>query len=197
MQRLNRDTIVAIILLALCGVFFYVSFDIRTPEFERLAPGQMDPGLWPRIILSGLVLMALIYLAQSVISPPADQEERGGLNGWYRHYRNPIHCFLAFGAFMLLIPYLGMLLAGMLFVFGMMTMLGGRERWLIGTHATVSVCTVGGMWFIFACLLSVQLPRSSLFPDAEEWLLVNICGISEAIGGLFAAAPRACAVILV
>ena len=93
MNRLNRDTIIAVILLLLVGFFAYSSFAIKTPVFERLAPGQMGPGFWPRIILTGLAIMGLVYLFQSIVSPPPPGEKRGGLIGWYRHYKNPIWCF--------------------------------------------------------------------------------------------------------
>ncbi|MDP6173245.1 MAG: hypothetical protein QGF09_03660 [Rhodospirillales bacterium] len=67
MNRLNRDTLIAVGLLCLVGFFFHTSFNIRTPEFERLAPGQMGPGLWPCIILGSLMVMGVIYLFQSIL----------------------------------------------------------------------------------------------------------------------------------
>ncbi len=186
MKRLNRDTLIAAVLLLFCGVFLYASRGIRTPEFEKLAPGQMDPSLWPRIILGGLVIMCGIYLVQSLVTPPAPGEKRGGVAGWYRHYRNPIWCYAVFLGFLLLLPLLGMLIAGALFVFGLMTLLGGRDRTALKHHALVTLGTVGGMWFIFACGLEVQLPRGGITGGAEEWLLVQLCDNSvlaiEALG---------------
>ena len=175
MKRLNRDTMVAALLLVMCGVFLYSSGSIKTPEFEKLAPGQMDPSFWPRLILAGLVIMCGIYLVQSLLAPAVPREGRGGLMGWYRRYRNPIWCYAAFLAFLLLLPVLGMLAAGALFVFGLMTLLGGRDSVALRHHALVTLGTVGGMWLIFACGLEVQLPRGEITGGAEEWLLVLIC----------------------
>lgn len=190
MNRLNRDTLIAVILLCLVGFFFYSSYNIRTPEFERLAPGQMGPGLWPRIILIGLMIMGVVYLFQSLIDPPPPGDKRGGLGGWYRHYRNPIWCFAVFAIFLLLIPQLGMLIAGILFVFGLMTLLGPMDMLAVKRHGWTTLGTVGGMWFIFACLLEVQLPKGELTGGLEEWMLVNICGLvasfGETMGQLFA-----------
>jgi hypothetical protein len=186
MKRLNRDAVIAIVLLVMCGVFLYSSRGIRTPEFEKLAPGQMDPSFWPRIILAGLVIMCGIYLVQSLLAPAGPRERRGGLAGWYRHYRNPIRCYAAFLAFLLLLPLLGMLVSGALFVFGLMTLLGKHDRTALKHHALVTLGTVGGMWFIFACGLEVQLPRGAVTGGAEEWLLVQLCDNSvlavEAVG---------------
>lgn len=186
MNRLNRDTLIAVLLLCLVGFLFYSSFNIRTPAFDRLAPGQMDPGLWPRIILTGLLIMSVIYLFQSIIDPPPPAEKRGGLIGWYRHYANPIWCFAGFAVFLLLIPQLGMLIAGVLFVFGLMSLLGPTDRPAIRRHIWTTLGTVGGMWFIFACLLEVQLPKGNLTGALEEWMLVNICGLVASIGEVFA-----------
>ncbi len=191
MKRLNRDTLIATVLLVMCGVLLYSSGGIKTPEFEKLAPGQMDPSLWPRIILGGLVVMCGIYLVQSLLAPAVPRERRGGLVGWYRYYRNPIWCYAAFLAFLLLLPLLGMLASGALFVFGLMTLLGGRDRTALRHHALVTLGTVGGMWFIFACGLEVQLPRGGVTGGAEEWLLVQLCDNSvlaiEAIGDFLGA----------
>ena len=40
----NRDTITAIVLLLLCGVLFWVSFDIRSPDYGILLPSAWVPG---------------------------------------------------------------------------------------------------------------------------------------------------------
>lgn len=192
MNRLNRDTLIAVILLCMVGFFLHTSFGIRTPEFERLAPGQMDPGFWPRIILTGLAIMSVIYLLQSIVDPPEPGPKRGGIKGWLRHYRNPIICFAAFAVFLLLIPELGMLISGIIFVFGLMTLLGPKDPAATKRHILTSLCTVGGMWFIFACLLEVQLPKGELTGGMDEWLLINVCSVKAAIGDLFAAADGSC-----
>ena len=57
MQRLNRDAIIAIFLLAFCGVFFWASFDIRQPDY-----GVLLPSTWPRVILAVLAFLSVLYL---------------------------------------------------------------------------------------------------------------------------------------
>ena len=63
MVSLNRDSVVAIILLFVCGVLFYSSFDIRQPDY-----GVLMPSTWPRIIIVVLALLSSIYLIQSLLS---------------------------------------------------------------------------------------------------------------------------------
>lgn len=154
MQRLNRDTIIALLLLVLCGVFFYDTIGIKA------FPEQMSPALWPRLILTVLTVLVLIYLFQSVVTPPPPAEKRGGLYGWFRHYQNPIICYVCFFIFLLILPYLGMLISGLLFVFTLMTILGGHTMKDLWVNALVSIGTVGGMWLIFTKLLGVILPTA-------------------------------------
>jgi len=70
MARINRDTLVAIFLLVVCGVFLTASFDIREPDY-----GQLNPATWPRTIIGVLTLLSLIYLVQSIRKGP--QKGRG------------------------------------------------------------------------------------------------------------------------
>lgn len=154
MQRLNRDTIVAMFLLVVCGVFFYNTIGIKA------FPDQMAPALWPRMILTVMTVLVLIYLGQSIISPPPKGETRGGFVGWLKYYRNPILCYVCFLVFLVALPYLGMLICGVLFVFALTTILGGASQKDLAINAAVSLFSVGGMWLIFTKLLGVILPTA-------------------------------------
>ncbi len=73
MERLNRDAVIAMVLLVFCGVFFWASFDIRQPDY-----GVLMPSTWPRVVLGVLSLLSLIYLVQSLRACP---DERDGEQG--------------------------------------------------------------------------------------------------------------------
>ena len=163
MGRVNRDVIIAVVLLVVCGIFFWASFDIRVPGF-----GQLKPSTWPRAILVLLTFLSLIYLIQSLrrgSDGEADGEQtgQGGLAGWLSYWRNPIWCFVLFFAYLSSLPYLGMLIGGISFVFILLGVLGGWERRNILVHAMIAVLSVGGMWSLFTYGLGVILPRGVLF----------------------------------
>ena len=61
MTRVNRDTVVAILLLVGCGVLLNASFDIREPDY-----GQLSPAAWPRTVVGFLTFLSLLYLVQSI-----------------------------------------------------------------------------------------------------------------------------------
>lgn len=158
MERINRDVVVAIVLLLGCGVFFAASFDIDPALF-----GQMSSALWPRAILAPLTLLSLVYLVKSIAeAPQIEYPSRGGVTGWLQYYRNPIICFGLFFLFLAAMPLLGMLIGGLLFVFLMLSVLGGIAPRQMALHAVIAVAAVGVMWSIFTFGLGVFLPAGEL-----------------------------------
>jgi hypothetical protein len=161
-MRLNRDTIVAIILLAICGVLWQQSFEIREPGYA-----QMSPAVWPRVVLGVLTLLSLAYLIQSVAQgPDAPPEEPGagplGIAGFVSHWRNVLWCFALFLAYLVAMPVLGMLIGGVLFVFLLLNALGGWSPRLLALHGVIALASIGGMWSLFTFGLNVFLPTGTL-----------------------------------
>lgn len=170
MKRINQDTIVAIFLLLFCAVFIGASFQIREMDF-----GQMSSSTWPRVILALLTLLVLVYLVQSITRPPAPGRDdagssvsvsssarKPGIGGWFAYYRNALWCYALFFAFLFTLDVLGMLIGGILFVFGMLTVLGERTPRHMVMHAAIAVISVGLMWSIFTFGLRVILPQGMI-----------------------------------
>ncbi|MEM0990697.1 MAG: tripartite tricarboxylate transporter TctB family protein [Pseudomonadota bacterium] len=152
-MTLNRDIIVAVVLLLICGGLSVASLDIREPNY-----GQLSPATWPRIILAVFGLLSFIYLIQSLRQGPdqPDPEAPQGVSAFLSYWRNVIWCFVLFGAYLIAIPYVGILVGGMGFVFLLLTALGGFGR--APLHLVIAGVTVGGMWSIFTYALNVILP---------------------------------------
>ncbi len=153
-MAVNRDTISAIVLLLICGGLAWASLDIREPDY-----GQLSPATWPRIIVGAMSVLCLIYLFQSLRqgpdpkNPDAPKTVRAFLGYW----KNVIWCFVMFAIYLIAIPWVGLLVAGIGFVFLLLTALGGvRLAWL---HALLATIVVGGMWAFFTFGLNVFLPR--------------------------------------
>lgn len=163
MRTLNRDTIVAIVLLIIGGVFLVSSFSIRDPGY-----GQMGAQVWPQINLILLILITLVYLGQSLRAGPneasSEKHESGGLIGWFKSYKNAFYCYILFFGFLLSMPILGMLLGGIAFVFLLLNALGGWQIHQMKTHLIVAVVSIGIMWSIFTFGLHVMLPEGMILP---------------------------------
>ncbi len=161
MIRVNRDTVVAILLLVGCGVLLNASFDIREPDY-----GQLSPATWPRVIVGVITLLSLIYLVQSirrgVPEEPGEKATRG-LGEWMAHWRNVFFVFALFFAYLVVLPWLGMLVGGIAFVFLLLNALGGWSPDRLARHAAIAAVSVGGMWSVFTFGLGVILPRGEWF----------------------------------
>lgn len=163
MGRLNRDAVIAIVLLMVCGILFWSTFSIRSPDY-----GQLKPSTWPRVVLGVLSLLSTIYLVQSLRRGPTPEDLAGpahapGLIGWILYWRNPLWCFGLFFAYLVTLPFLGSLIGGVLFVFTLMGVLGGWSARNLMQHAALALISVGGMWSIFTYGLGVILPPGEIF----------------------------------
>ncbi len=156
-MRLNRDTIIAIVLLFLSGALFVSTFQLPAAMF-----GQLPSSLWPRIILIPLAILAFILLIQAQRTTADPSATSMGLRQWLQYYRNPIVVFFLFFLFLVTMPVLGMLIGGVLYVFVTLNVLGGWGRKQLLQHGLISAVFVIGMWTVFTQLLGVFLPEGIL-----------------------------------
>lgn len=156
MSRFNRDVYISIFMLLLTGVFFWQSFDIREIDY-----GTLQASAWPRMILIVLGIFSVIYLIQSIQAGPDTAKEDDG-KGFFETYRNPIICFVLYFFFLFSMPYLGLLLSGILFVFLLLTLIGGAAPKALAIHAVIACMSIGGMWAFFTYALGVILPQGEL-----------------------------------
>lgn len=158
MKRLNRDSVIAVLLLLFCGLLFRQTFFVRKVPFSI-----MGSEVWPRFILIVLFLLLAIYLFKSLITPSTSDLSDRPLKVWIEMYRNPLWCFGMFFLFLISLPYFGMLISGILFVFITQTIIGSRDKRSLTLHALIAIGAVGGMWAIFRFGLGVVMPAGSLF----------------------------------
>lgn len=159
--RINREAVVAVILLLFSGVFFAATFTIRQTSY-----GTIGSELWPRIVILVLAVFTAVHLVASVRrgdESEGRQEPTGaGVGGFLATHRNPIWCFAIFALFLWTLPYLGMLIGGVLFVFVLLTAVGGRDARSLVLHAAISLGAVGAMWAVFTFALHVILPEGEI-----------------------------------
>ncbi len=157
--RFSTDTLIAIFLLLFCGVFLAASFTIRETTYASLGAE-----VWPRVILVFLSLLSLGYLVQSLRPGNRDDTpERPSFRNWLSAHTNAFWCFWWFGIFLATLPYLGMLLGGVLFVYATLTSLGRRDLRSHLVHAAIAVVSVAAMWSLFTYGLNVFLPEGTVF----------------------------------
>jgi putative tricarboxylic transport membrane protein len=156
-MSLNRDSLVALCLIMVSGGLMLASFEIREPDY-----GVLSPAAWPRLIITILGVLSVIYLLQSIGMPEEDKEAapRKTIGEFILYWRNVIAVFTIFGLYLVALPYLGMLFGNILFSFILLSILGGWSAILM--HLLIAFGASGGMWLLFTYVLEVFLPRGSL-----------------------------------
>tara|TARA_E500000318_G_scaffold85341_4_gene81365 strand:+ start:7537 stop:8022 length:486 start_codon:yes stop_codon:yes gene_type:complete len=155
--RLNRDTLVSLLLLVFCGVMISASLEIEDTNY-----GTMQSSVWPQVVLGVLTVFCLAMFGQSVLKPTIAKSETSAASGGIGRYRNAITVYILFFLFLVTMPYLGMLLGGIGFVFLALTLLGEPELKRVPLHLAIAVGMVGLMWTIFTFGLGVLLPDGEL-----------------------------------
>ena len=158
-MNINKDTIVAIFLLLFCGIMINNSFEIEDPGYQG-----MKASFWPTVILCLLSVMCLVMLIKSVVYKTdnnLDAIEENTSKIFFK-FKNALICFFMFVLFLTFLDYLGMLIGGILFVFGLLTLLGGTSPKKLFNHFIISIITIGIMWSIFTFGLKVILPEGEL-----------------------------------
>jgi len=158
-MNINKDTIVAIFLLLFCGIMINNSFEIEDPGYQG-----MKASFWPTVILCLLSVMCLVMLIKSVVYKTdnnLDAIDENTSNIFFK-FKNALICFFMFVLFLTFLDYLGMLIGGILFVFGLLTLLGGSSPKKLFNHFIISIITIGIMWSIFTFGLKVILPEGEL-----------------------------------
>jgi len=158
-MNINKDTIVAIFLLLFCGIMINNSFEIEDPGYQG-----MKASFWPTVILCLLSVMCLVMLIKSVVYNTDNNLhaiDENTTNIFFK-FKNALICFFMFVLFLTFLDYLGMLIGGILFFFGLLTLLGGSSPKKLFNHFIISIITIGIMWSIFTFGLKVILPEGEL-----------------------------------
>ena len=153
----NRDSVVALCLIMASGGLMVASFDIREPDY-----GVLSPAAWPRLIIIIMGVLSVLYFVQSLRMAKTDTSSthKKNLVEFMDYWRNVFSVFIIFAAYLLALPFLGMLIGNIAFSFVLLSVLGGWRPFVM--HGLVAIGTSGGMWLLFTYALEVFLPRGSL-----------------------------------
>jgi len=158
MTNNKTDIIISVFLLCFSGIMINDASNIRDLGFEG-----MKADAWPRVVLWLLVIISSVMLGKSYLL--FKTEGHKGNNNFkvnFAKFKNALICFGMFIFFLSTLDYLGMLLGGIVFVFGLLTFLGGFSPNLIFKHLTISILSIGFMWMIFTFGLRVMLPEGEI-----------------------------------
>lgn len=159
MRRISADVVIALLLLVICAVFFAETF-----TYQRVHLSIIGAKLWPRVVVAVLGILAALYLYQSLHAGASERDTPWSLKAWVEENRNVIACFALYGLFLVTLPWLGMLLGGILFVFATLAAIGHNDLKNHLVHAAIAVVSIGLMWSVFTFALGVVLPEGVILP---------------------------------
>lgn len=117
-------------------------------------PGMnVGPGLFPSIVGAGMAIMGVALTIQGWIVRDTPEDDAPPFLTWFA-----AGTFAALVATILLMPYLGFLVAGTLFAAAVVLMSGGK--WL--SALIFSPIAAAAIYFTFTAVMRVQLPRGIL-----------------------------------
>jgi len=161
-MRLSPDAKIGALLVLFCIFMFAATFLIEHPPYA-----SMGAEIFPRIVLLLLTPLSLALLIKGLRSS-RDLDPEGGITlrairDVIVRYRTVLGSFVLFLLLVVLLPWLGLTVAGGLYVASMMWFLGPRTWSRLPYILLVSFAFSGGLYVVFRFVLYVLVPEGTLF----------------------------------
>jgi len=160
MKVRTNDCIMALVLLAVSGVFYQ-----QTTTFDPAVVYAFGPVFFPRIAIGIVAALSLILLYQSVdFSGARAASVKAGKDAKAVAPKDWGTMFLRWSlvgmalAYVVTLPLAGYMATTILFLFATMCLLGPRKLRNLATYGAVSVTATLVLYFTFGSLLKMFLP---------------------------------------
>ena len=154
----TADRISSILLVVLSGLWIYWARKLPYPKFAQVS--NMGPGDFPIIIAVMLAIFAIWQFVDtfrdSVVETDTDSDDEAEILKNPRAGRDILTGFGLFTLMLVITPFGGFSLAAVIFVF-LFLLLIGRYKFYVA--ALIALLIPALLWFIFAYLLTVPLPK--------------------------------------
>jgi putative tricarboxylic transport membrane protein len=153
------DRLVALLLLLVCGLFYWQSFLVRRPPFAAFE--ALGPETFPRAVLAVLAVFSLILLIRG--KGPLIPSLGEPFSDWLARYRLPLISLALFPVYGLAIPQIGWIPATSAYLIVMQLTLQPRRGLRLAYLVVGSVAFGWLLAYAFETYLHVVLPRAGLF----------------------------------
>jgi putative tricarboxylic transport membrane protein len=154
------DRLIALLLLLVCGFFYWQSSLVRRPAFAAFE--ALGPETFPRAVVVVLAVLGVVLLIRGK-GPLVPRISREQLAAWLDHYRLPLISLALFPIYALAIPQAGWIPATAVYLVVMQLILKPRRG---AQLAYILVGSLAFSWllaYVFETYLHVVLPRAGLF----------------------------------
>jgi hypothetical protein len=157
----TADRISSILLVVLSGLWIYWARQLPYPKFAQVS--KMGPGDFPTIVAVMLAIFA-IWQFVDTFRHPVEKTETDGDDASEslknpRAARDIITGFGLFTVLLVITPFIGFSLSASIFVCLFLRLIGRYKFYL---SVLIAVLIPSLLWFIFASLLTVPLPKGPL-----------------------------------
>jgi hypothetical protein len=149
---IGRDGWAGLVVLAFCAVLYWLTLGIKG---NPLVP--IGPEFYPRIIIGVTAALAALLVVADALARPKAAPARAAARS---NYALVALTFVAFGAYVATLPYLGFRVATFAYVAATAALLERPRSAADWAKALVlAVVTAAVTWFVFERYLSVLMPR--------------------------------------
>lgn len=161
-QKINANYIDSVVVLILgIGILVLLPLQVKSPD--NLEHTLTSPLLFPRIVSWTLIILSLFRLFTVLVKKETKEtketKEIKEATFIKKQWLRFISSLVIIVVYILLIPFLGFLLATILATFSLISLLGDGKWYkqvILSTIITVPI------WFVFVELLNVPLPKGFL-----------------------------------
>jgi len=154
------DRLIALLLLLVCGFFYWQSSLVRRPPFAAFE--QLGPETFPRAVVAVLAILGVALLIRGK-GPLVPRVTRQQFVGWLDRYRLPLISLALFPIYALAIPQAGWIPATAAYLVVMQLILKPRRGAQLAYLLLGSVAFSWLLAYVFETYLHVVLPRAGLF----------------------------------
>ena len=155
------DRLIAVALLAGCGLFYWQTYSIRRPGFAQFE--SFDAATYPRAVAVVLAAFALVLLVRGTGALLPRSPTRDDLVAWASRYRLPLISLPLFAVYAAAMPAVGWFIDTAAYLAAMQLVLlpGAGRRLALGLGGSLAVTWAVGLGF--ERFLHIVLPRAGLF----------------------------------
>jgi uncharacterized membrane protein (DUF485 family) len=158
-----------IIFSGVCVAFFGFMLFETLDLLEKGRAGEMGSGLWPFLALSAATVLSLLLMIASVKKARAAAREGNSqptaedIAEKKRQRITVALSIVCFLAYILLMPWIGFILATLLYVLAFALALGERRRWVLTLSPLLVTAVIMG---VFAKFITIPFPKGvGIFAD--------------------------------
>ena len=149
----SHDRVISVLLIGLAGLVFYGTKDFGSEELVMIGAG-----VWPRVLASLLVILAVVLFIQSLMKSYQDKANPIDLHS--PGMKRVMKMCLALAVFSVILYFCGFMISILFLIPICMVILGERrKKWL----AMVTGSVMASVYIIFVLILQLRLPEGIFF----------------------------------